>query len=319
MSRREREPRWVELSASADAPRSPAQRAGATLELRPRTAPQLLDLGMEVLVARLVACVGICTLIWFPLRAATPWFVELMETNPLGYGGDEGFSTFIYSMLFMLTAQNLAAIVSTTSVTVLVHSELVGRPTHPLTALGRALRRLPALVGVFLINLVLLGSSAGLLGLLGLFCPPLFLAALALYAFFAWKFSVAPSALVLEELGVLAAMRRSWNLTRGSFLRWLGVAVLSFLLVSGLSAGMQLGDNPGLRDALIGALGIPQPVFDTVFVAVSSVFSGLSTACVSAALTAYYLDTRIRREGFDLAMRLERLRAAAGAAPGAGA
>jgi hypothetical protein len=201
----------------------------------------------------------------------------------------------------------------------LVHSELVGRPTHPLTALGRALRRLPALVGVFLINLVLLGSSAGLLGLLGLFCPPLFLAALALYAFFAWKFSVAPSALVLEELGVLAAMRRSWNLTRGSFLRWLGVAVLSFLLVSGLSAGMQLGDNPGLRDALIGALGIPQPVFDTVFVAVSSVFSGLSTACVSAALTAYYLDTRIRREGFDLAMRLERLRAAAGAAPGAGA
>ena len=207
-------------------------------------------------------------------------------------------------------------IVSTTSVTVLVHAELVGRSTGPMQALGRTLRCLPALVVVFLIDLLVIGLTGGVLGVMSVLClcPFLFPIALGLYLFFRWKLSVAPSALVLERLGVLESIRRSWELTRGSFPRWLGVWVLAFLLVSGFTAGLQLGDDPGLREKLIDGLGLPGILFDTVFVAISSVFSGVSTAFVSAAMTAYYLDTRMRREGFDLSMRLERMRSAAGSA-----
>jgi hypothetical protein len=316
MTRAESEDGWVELSVAAGADRNERPREAATLELCPRSAPQLLDLGAEVLVMRLLACVGVCALIWFPLRAITPWFVAFLATNPVGTGGDEGFINFVYSMLFLMTAQSLAGIVSTTSVTVLVHSELVGRSAGPMEALGYALRRLPALVGVFLVDMIVIGLTGGVLGVVSILClcPFLLPVAVGLYLFFKWKFSVAPSALVLEQLGVLESIRRSWELTRGSFPRWLGVSVLAFLLVSGFTAGLQLGDDPGLREKLLRGLGLPGLVFDTLFVAISSVFSGVSTAFISAAMTVYYLDTRMRREGFDLSMRLERLRGARGGA-----
>ena len=309
---REGDARWVGLSPGlAMRPRGRG-RAGASVALRPRSAPRLLDLAAEVLAVRFLAAAGVCTLVWFPLRAVTPWFVDFLATNPLGYGGDEGFTAFVASMLFLMTAQTLAGILSTTSVTVLVHAELVGRPSGALAALGRSLRRLPALVGVFLVNMLVIGLGGGFLGIASLLCPIFLPFAVGYYLLFTWKLSVAPSALVLEDLGIFGALGRSWELTRGSFPRWLGVQVLAFLAVAGLTLGTQVGDDPTLKARLIDGLGLPKALFETLFVAVSSVFSGLSTAVVAAAMTAYYLDTRIRREGFDLAMRLERLRVAEG-------
>ena len=55
-------------------------------------------------------------------------------------------------------------------------------------------------------------------------------------------------------------------------------------------------------------MGIPDPVFPGFIVVLSSLFAGVLTAINAVAITAYYLDTRIRREGLDLEMRLERLR-----------
>jgi hypothetical protein len=51
---------------------------------------------------------------------------------------------------------------------------------------------------------------------------------------------------------------------------------------------------------------IPPLWFDVIFIPISSVFAGLATAIVAVATTAFYLDNRIRTEGLDLRMRLER-------------
>lgn|GEM_PF-2536643 len=316
MAERESGGEWVELSAE-QAPAARVERGipDAALLLRPRSAPQMLDLGSEVLVARLIACVGICTLIWFPLRAFMPWVVRLLERAGQ-FPDDDDILIFVGSMVLVTGAQTLAAVISTTAVTLLVHAQLVGRPLTAVVALRRTLRRLLALIGVFLITVAGVSLAGGLFVALGIFCPPFFLLALAIYLFLTWKLSVAPSALVLEDLGVFASIARSWELTRGSFLRWVALLVLVQVLVSGFGAGIQIGDNADLRRMTLDAIGLPDLLFDVVFVAISAVFSGVSTAFNSAAITVFYLDNRIRREGFDLAMRLDRLRSS-GAAPGA--
>lgn len=308
MSDLEPQEEWVELSADTaqDGPVEPIELEDSYV-LRPRNAAELLDLGVDVLVARFLACIGICILIWFPLRAIMPWIMEAMELDP-NQAGEEELLVFAISILGLAVAQTLTAVISTTAVTLLVHSELVGTPSTAIDSLRRTLRRLFALIGVFTINVIALSIGVGLLLVLSFFCPPFFLAMLGVYAYLTWKLSVAPSALVLEDLGVIESIKRSWDLTRGSFLRWVGVMVLVQVIASGFGAGLQLGDNLQIRDLFLEAVGLPLWLFNLLFVGISSIFAGLATACSSAAITVYYLDTRIRREGFDLTMRLERLR-----------
>jgi hypothetical protein len=301
---------WVELSPErGELTVSEEFNQDAALLLRPRSAPQLLDLGVEVVVSRLMACIGICTLIWFPLRAMMPWFLNQFSLDPAaGASNEKELVLFVLGMLAMSSAQMLAAVIGTTAVTVIVYFQLVGRPLSGVEAFRRTLRRAFALLGVFLCNLMAIGLSVGALGLLSVFCPPFFILTLFVYLYLTWKLSVAPSALVLEGLGVGQALRRSWKLTEKSFFRWLGVVFLAQSLVVGLGMGLQVGDNIELRDWLLESTGISSMLFNVVFVGVSAVFAGIATAFTSAAYTSFYLDTRIRREGLDLEMRLDRLR-----------
>jgi len=203
--------------------------------------------------------------------------------------------------------QTLVTIVSTMVVAILAYDELVGVSTAPSQALARTLRRIPGLLLVFLFQALAVGVVVGTLMIVSFFCPPLFLFAGVAYLFLTWRFWVAPTALILEDLGAIDALKRSWRITEGSAMRWLGVFVLSLLLVSFFSGVAGIGDDPGLRDMLLEATGVPLPVFNVLFVGVSSLFMGLATALSAAIITSYYLDTRIRREGLDLLMRLERL------------
>ncbi len=133
--------------------------------------------------------------------------------------------------------------------------------------------------------------------------------AVVYYVFVTWRFSVAPAVLIVEDIGVVEAMRRSWDLTLGSFWRWVTVMAISYGLAMWFSGFLQVGDNLEIREAVLGGLGIPSPLFHLIFVVISALFSGIATAVASAAMTSYYFDTRTRKEGFDITMRLERLKA----------
>lgn len=306
----ERDPEFVELTADLAAPEAPERELDAALTLRPRTGPQQVDLAVELLMGRFLGYVGVCAAIWFPFRAMMPWLSGLLDAGPVADASE--LPAMLTAMFGMLGVQTLVTIVSTMVVSVLAYDELVGVRTSPLHALQRTLRRIPGLFLVFVFQAVVTGLVVGLLTVFAIFCPPIFLGAGFAYLFLTWRFWIAPTSLILEDLGAVEALKRSWSLTERSALRWAGVFVLSMILVSFFSSVAGAGDSIELRDMLLDSTGLPLPVFNVLFVGVSSLFMGLATALSSAIITAYYLDTRIRREGLDLTMRLERLDALGG-------
>jgi hypothetical protein len=97
-----------------------------------------------------------------------------------------------------------------------------------------------------------------------------------------------PQVIVLERLGVLASVRRSWFLVRGYYWHVVGLVFLVSLMV-GIVSGIittavtlvTLG-NPVLQTGLAGIIGLLlQPI-------------------ALGATTLLYFDQRVRKEAFDL-------------------
>lgn len=109
-------------------------------------------------------------------------------------------------------------------------------------------------------------------------------------------------ALMLEDLSVLGAVRRSWRLTRSQFWRVLGIGLLAGL-VAGI-AGFVLGLPFGLLTQL-GAVAVPEHAVLVLVVgqALSSVVTAAFTAPFTASVTTLqYLDQRMRKEAYDVTL-----------------
>jgi len=78
-----------------------------------------------------------------------------------------------------------------------------------------------------------------------------------------------------------------------------------------LEAGALGLTHPEAREFLRSELGLSSALVDLALGAGAALFTALA-ACMRAALTvAFYLDLRVRREGWDLALALEGTRAEA--------
>ena len=154
---------------------------------------------------------------------------------------------------------------------------------------------LPGLIVVFIPGGKIIGVILLVLGaLVGLF------AFLVIYFGF-W--AVAAPALLLENVGVFAALRRSYRLVRGSFWRVFGIGLLTaviayivrqlfsipFAVIGGLFSTFQNDDS-------FGAILIQLLITDIGTVLAGAVLFPF-TAGVAALL---YLDLRMRREGLDV-------------------
>jgi hypothetical protein len=181
--------------------------------------------------------------------------------------------------------------------------------------------RLPALLGASALILVILVSMwapltaivialavahldavAALIGVLG------FLGALALSIWFSVMLSLAAPAVVLERLGPVQALRRSWRLASRSFWRLFGILLLTALVVFVASAILEIpfdiirvvagGNGVG------GGLALGSTVLLVIIGAIGSIAAGAVTRPVSAGVTVLlYLDMRMRKEGLDLVLR----------------
>jgi hypothetical protein len=165
-----------------------------------------------------------------------------------------------------------------------------------LPPLGAAIRRYPALLAVVIVQLPVLWVSVlhvfyGTLGpvaLLFLSTPALVLATLG------W-FSV--PAIMLEGLGPVAAVRRSFGLVAGRFWRVLGTIALVLLLV--LVGAVALNLLLTLLDVLVRVL-VDGPVRGvTLLRNLAGYFVALGAFLVvpAVAATVAYLDARHRAEG----------------------
>jgi hypothetical protein len=200
-----------------------------------------------------------------------------------------------------------------------VSNAVLGRGTSPKQLWHRTRGRVPALIGLAVLLLVLTLTTVTLLitpgvvlvvadqVLLGVVLGGLGLV-LGFVAFIALTYgfwSLAAPALLLENLSVLAAMRRSWQLVSRSFWRVVGIMFLTAILVGFVSTFIATPFS--LASSLI-TLGQDEPYADLgltlvqlLIGQVGSILSGAVLYPLTAAVTALlYIDLRMRQEGLDL-------------------
>jgi hypothetical protein len=112
------------------------------------------------------------------------------------------------------------------------------------------------------------------------------------------KLSLASPALVMEGVGVVESLRRSWALVRGSWWRVLGILILSAIITSLLTTVVTI---PITLVATL-ATGVSESLVPTVLASgVATLVAGIVTLPFSAAVTGLlYIDLRMRREALDI-------------------
>ena len=116
------------------------------------------------------------------------------------------------------------------------------------------------------------------------------------------KLSLAPAALVLENIGVLEGISRSWTLTRGYFWRIVGIRLLSFILVFVAVQIVSQGVSIVMQGLVYAA-----PDMTIAILVASTLLNSLVQAAIqpfdSAVVALMYTDLRMRSEGLDVELR----------------
>jgi hypothetical protein len=112
------------------------------------------------------------------------------------------------------------------------------------------------------------------------------------------KLSVAAPALVMEGVGVVTSLKRSWVLVRRSWWRVLGILILSGIITSLLTTVVTV---PITLVATL-ASGFSESLVPTVLASgLATLVAGIVTLPFSAAVTGLlYIDLRMRREALDI-------------------
>ncbi|WP_461022568.1 glycerophosphoryl diester phosphodiesterase membrane domain-containing protein [Thalassiella azotivora] len=239
---------------------------------------------------------------------SVPEVQELLTA--LGALGAGSLVSFVVSLL------GIAVI--TGVLTLAVSQAVLGRRPPLPEVWARARGRIPALVGLTVLTTLATATVAVLPllpGLVLVFLEPVsgalllvvgVLGALAAGAWLYTRLALASPVLMLEGTGVTGAIRRSWQLTRGSFWRVLGIllltAVLTAVAVAVVAGPFQLvavflgSQSPGDPVAAAGLSPLQLVLQSVGQVAASTVVYPFSAA-VAALL---YVDLRMRREGLDV-------------------
>jgi hypothetical protein len=154
----------------------------------------------------------------------------------------------------VLLAVTIAGFVGSLSLLALLSDR--GNPTVG-EALGKGIRAIPSYIAAQLLSALVAGMVVGLpLGLLAAFAPPpvvavagIALVVIAIYVFV--KFSLISPVIAIDEVqNPLAAIARSWRLTKGNSLRIFAFFVLLFITVVIIGALVQ-----GILTLILSAIG----------------------------------------------------------------
>ena len=280
------------------------------------TVSDILDGVFKLFKANAVTIVVIVALFNVPLQLVAAWlqrdalggagFLDALgdpsvldtdATQPFGEAGD------IWASVAITIASLVVVPFMAGAISQVVAASYLGETLSAGPALTRTLRRFWALLGGWFITHVpaLVAGAAFVLLLflgpgLGVVVGVGFLAVLVLgpllLAVSALSVAVAP-AIVVEELGPFAGVRRSWGLVRRRFWAVLGISLLAGLITS-LVAGA-LGFVPSVIALFFGL------EYGWIVLAAGGILASLvSEPIVAIAATLIYFDLRIRTEGFDL-------------------
>lgn len=273
--------------------------------LRPRSLAEILDGAVRHYRVRLVAYV----LPFIPMAIASflhSFVTELPGANPL----------LPMALILVYLAAFLPGFGATAF---LAGDDLAGRVLAPGEAWRRALARFAPLVGLsFLFGLavggaavvsVLLGAVfAALAGPLATLALPLLLIPVF---YVSVLFSLSGYSLLLEGANAAASMGRSRELMRNNM--WRGVGVMLFIVVINVGIGMAAGGLQAVAIVLRGEEGELTAGYYAVL-AVGTFLQSVGNLLLSPLYTLiyahFYWDLRVRKEGLDLQMQLQHLKAA---------
>lgn len=255
-----------------------------TVRLEPRGVGQILDTAFDVYVARFGYLFSASLLVLMPVSIVTDLILR---------------TDMDFTAIFLLSALAIPSnvlIVGLLAPVVVAH--LLGEELELGAVVRTALRRLLPLIAVVLMTTLI--------------TIPLACLCLLPMAVGMWLFSVAPTVLLVENLGPVEAMQRSVFLTRGwpGFGRWLGWFLVGTLLFSPATAATEALADPVTRAGLADWIHLRGDALGLVITILGAMFASLSTAYMSTCAAVYYLDCRVRKEGFDLEVQLLALRRA---------
>ncbi len=176
--------------------------------------------------------------------------------------------------------------------------------------------RLPALLGLALLEAVVVAALAGLVAvIIGVLAAignaavavvlgiPLVLAVLAFLAYLYTMVLFAPVLIVLERLPVMDAITRSFKLIRHGFWRVLGIRLLTFLVTSVVANAVALPFS--IAGQLFQATSSSTAfLVSTAVLSVGAAIGEIITAPFNAGvIVLLYTDRRMRSEAFDLVLQ----------------
>lgn len=223
-------------------------------------------------------------------------------------GGD--LSILTWSGLAGMAATTLAELVIGIGLSWATFQAINAHRVSPLEAARRIGSRLWAMLALYALPLLVWGAlgvglAIGLAPLTGsgsswvlpAIAIPLGIAALVVTVMLSIRLLLAPSIIAIEGRGPIAAITRSWFLTKGSFWRIFGtyaaISVLISMATSVISTVfMFVGTLITVANAGVGA---------TVLMSSSTITSAVFSLPLTTALaTLIYVDARMRREAYDL-------------------
>ncbi|HEY6758473.1 MAG TPA: hypothetical protein VI318_03250 [Baekduia sp.] len=274
--------------------------------MRPLNLGETLDASIKIVRARWKTLAMVMVVIALPVEIAN---VLIISSTTDVYQAGTSFSTtsgtettysdsgaYAAGQVAILALTFLSYLLGTVACYRAVSDTYLGRPTSARASLSYAASRLGATLWLTIVFVV--GICAGFVALI---LPGIWLTV-------AW--SVAYPVMLVEGLGGVSALKRSFKLTEHRWWATCGRIAVAYLLVtviSGVASALFLVPSSLLAsDTSTGALLLSR--------ASSFVVSLLTTPFIAAVTTLVYFDLRVRKEGFDLAVLAERM----GGAPAAG-
>jgi len=264
-------------------------------ELRPRGIGEILDSAVVLYRARFTKLARVAAFIVVPVQVVSA--LVLLSAQPdhytIGVTGTVSPQYAASSFAVQFAALIVVAVVTvlSTALIIAVCTRIVADAYIDRTSATRDAARAvrPRVLAVIGTSLLVLGSEA--VGLV--LC---FVGVLVPFTIFA----VAIPVLILEGVGVSAAVGRSVTLTKSHLLHVLGLVLTAQLLTSILNVALAQGVSLVLR---AGGGTVAVVIGQSIAGAVASI---LTTPFIATATVVLYFDLRIRDEAYDVQLLIQR-------------
>ena len=258
--------------------------------MRPLEVGDLLDETFRMYRRHFLLFAGISVILSIPSAALTgvvfgSLMSALQQTN--GRFTDLSFLTPLLTALAVALVVNILILPFTMGAVMYAAGEsALGRPVTAGSVFMGVLRRYFPLLGFWMLFLISLYVS------LALCVAPV---ALWIWIFVGWV--VVTPAMFIENIGLGAAMSRSWRLVEGRW--WHTFLVVFLMLILWYVAQLALGAFLQLAQFLL-ILVTSQFIATAIATTSSQIVSALVNPILQIAVVLIYFDLRVRKEGLDL-------------------